>query len=147
MHSAEIKKSPLALVKRSAELISGHATEHIPANLFGIYVLYVHRKSTNKYDVQYIGTANRKNRQDIKSAIQEHKKNDTPLWTHFSTYELWDRILDEDQYHINELFKRIYKEDSKARIHISRHKKQKTDETTYIPRELFANFIKTTLQK
>lgn len=147
MRNADMKRAQLTLVKRSAEFIPAHATKYVPANFFGIYVLYVHRKSTNKYDVQYIGTANRRNKQDIKKALQEHILNNKPLWTHYSAYELWDKILDEDQYHVDELFKRIYKKDSKARLHISRHKKQETDETTYLPRELFAHFVKAALQK
>ena len=138
----EPKKGQLTLVKHVGEFIPTSEAKHIPKNLFGIYVLYLHRKITNKYDVQYIGTANHKNGKNIKAALNDHIDKEQPLWTHVSTYELWDTIGNDDQHHIEELFKHIYRKDSKNRIHVSKHKKQETDETSYMPREMFSDFVK-----
>jgi len=135
-----LKNNIPALVKRIVEYIPAHAITHIPADLFGIYVLYVHHESTDKYDVKYIGRANRKNGRDLRLALQEHIKDNAFLWTHCSTYELWD-VFDEDRSLVDELFEHIHKQDSKVRHHISRHKEQATDEISYIPKEIFANFI------
>lgn len=107
-------ESELRLVKRIAEFIPKDRAKLLPRMLRGIYVLYKQRPNGGrlKYDVQYVGMATAGMRSRLLSHTRSKRKG--KLWTHFSAYEVWDNIRDEEVVELEGLFRHIYRKDSAA---------------------------------
>ena len=50
----------------------------------------------------------------IRGRLKSHRKKKEGLWSHFSIFEVWDNIRDEEIRELEGLFREIYKEDSSA---------------------------------
>jgi len=113
-----MEQSDLRLVKRSAEFIQKEKASSLPRRLRGIYVLYKHRRGSrgDKYDVLYVGMATTGRRGGMRGRLLSHAKSKRKrnLWTHFSAFEVWDNIRDEEVAELEGLFRHIYRNDSKA---------------------------------
>ena len=107
-------ESELRLVKRCAELRPKEHMNHLPRKLRGIYVLYQQRRVQGrlKYDVRYVGMAKAGIRGRLNSHAKSKRKGN--LWTHFSAFEVWDNIRDEEVAELEGLFRHIYQKDSSA---------------------------------
>ena len=93
----------------------------LPRKLRGIYVLYRLRPArgrirTEKYDVLYVGMATAGRRGGMRGRLSSHKRSRRKgnLWTHFSVFEVWDNIRDEEIAELEGLFRHIYRKDSAA---------------------------------
>jgi hypothetical protein len=90
----------------------------VPRQRRGIYVLYQHRKQSgrDKYDVVYVGMTVTGRRGGIRGRLKSHFKSKSKrnLWTHFSVFEAWDNIRDEEIVELEGLFRHIYRDDSQA---------------------------------
>jgi hypothetical protein len=66
------------------------------------------------YDVVYIGMAC--GRSGIKSRLRSHRrsKKKGALWTHFSAFEVWPNIREEEIAELEGLFRQIYRKDTRA---------------------------------
>lgn len=109
-----MQKSELRLIKNVLEYIPQKEVDVIPKRTRGIYVLYK-RKGAKKaqshhYDFVYIGMAST----GIGGRIRKHKKYKGHLWTHFSLFEVWDNISDQEIEELEGLFRHLYRFDSKA---------------------------------
>lgn len=65
----------------------------------------------------------RKGRVGIRRRLDSHRrsKRKGPLWTHFSVFEVWDNIRDEEIAELEGLFRHIYRRDSNAnRLNLQR---------------------------
>lgn len=106
--------SQLRLIKHSLEYLPQDEKLRIPKRTRGIYVLYKQRgrKSDERhhYDFVYIGMATSSIRQRINSHIK--KKGD--LWTHFSFFEVWDNVQNQEIAELEGLFRHLYRYDSRA---------------------------------
>jgi hypothetical protein len=89
----------------------------IPSGTRGVYAL-LDQRSVKEFDVVYIGMAPRGG---IRSRIKSHKKSETKIWTHFSIFEVWDNIGENEVEELEGLFREIYRKDSFA----NRFNKQK----------------------
>ena len=80
----------------------------------GIYVLYDYDGKQNKYNVVYVGMA----RVGIRGRLWSHARSLTKqnLWSHFSAFEVWDNIRDEEIAELEGLFRHIYRRDSQAMV-------------------------------
>ncbi len=110
-------KSVLRLVRRSAEFIPKERITELPRGLRGIYVLYRHRSGRKvRYDVLYVGMATAGRRGGVRGRLSSHAKSRRKgkLWTHFSVFEVWDNIRDEEIVELEGLFRHIYRRDSAA---------------------------------
>lgn len=109
-------QSELRLIKRCAEFIPKENTKSLPRRLRGIYVLCRHlrRRSKEKYDVLYVGMASAGRRGGIRGRLTLHARRKGRLWTHFSAFEVWDNIRDEEVKELEGLFRHIYRHDSQA---------------------------------
>jgi hypothetical protein len=114
--------SELRLIKRSAEYIerSLDNIKPVPKRTRGIYVLY--KKSPNKlkpkgdaYDVVYIGMAGGEIKAGIGGRLRSHHKKKKG-WTHFSVFEVWDNIREEEVRELEGILRHIYCKDSRANI-------------------------------
>jgi hypothetical protein len=88
----------------------------LPRRLRGIYVLYKHRRERgrDKYDLLYIGMASAGRRGGIRGRLWSHFKKKGDSWTHFSAFEVWDNIRDEEVAELEGLFRHIYRRDTRA---------------------------------
>jgi hypothetical protein len=116
-------QSELRLIKRCTEFVSKEEVRSIPRRLRGIYVLYKERvrQKSQKYDVVYVGMAKAGRRGGIRGRLWSHFKRKGDLWTHFSAFEVWDNIRDEEVAELEGLFRHIYRLDTRAnRLNIQR---------------------------
>ena len=88
----------------------------------GIYVLYRRRRPrgdhrTRRFDVVYIGPAN----VSVRRRLQSHVRQKGDEWTHFSLYEVWDNIRQDEIAELEGLFRHIYRFDFHAnRLNIAK---------------------------
>lgn len=116
-------QSPLRLVKHYTELQGIDAVDEVPKMLRGIYVLYQHKRRQGKsfYNVVYVGMAAAGRRGGIRGRLRKHREKKADLWTHFSLFEVWDNIRDEEIRELEGLFRHIYKKDMQAnRLNVAR---------------------------
>jgi hypothetical protein len=113
-------QSELRLIKQIAEFIPKADAARLPRMLRGIYVLYKFRRRRHRevYDVLYVGMAAAGRRGGLRSRLIRHRssKKRGHLWTHFSAYEAWDNIRDEEIVELEGLFRHIYRKDSAANV-------------------------------
>ena len=112
--------SELRLIKNSLEFVPKAEITRVPIRVRGIYVLYRHRRKRNAngepievFDVVYVGMA-RGNRTGVTQRLQAHRRNKGDLWTHFSVFEVWDNVREEEVEELEGLFRHLYRFDSKA---------------------------------
>jgi hypothetical protein len=107
-------QSELHFFKRCAEFVPKIQVNRVPKMTRGIYVLYrsCHQRGRLKYDVQYVGMAKTGIRGRLLAHVKSKRKRD--LWTHFSAFEVWDNIRDEQIAELEGLFRHIYRKDSAA---------------------------------
>jgi hypothetical protein len=107
-------ESPLRLIKRFAEFQPKERVKWVPRRRRGLYVLYQFSESDGKkyFDVVYVGMA----KQGIRGRLEAHVKSPKKagLWTHFSAFEVWDNIRDEEIVELEGLFRHLYRKDSRA---------------------------------
>ncbi len=106
--------SELRLIKRCAEHIPQSDIKSIPAYTRGIYVLFKKHHGLDKYDVVYVGMAGGNKTACIRGRLRVHKRRKGKLWTHFSAFEVWDNIREEEIRELEGLFRHIYRKDTNA---------------------------------
>jgi len=108
-------RSELKLVKRFAEFCSRDEISRIPSRTRGIYALLKYRPRLKLYDVVYIGMSGG-DRAGIRSRLSAHarSKKKSDLWTHFSIFEVWDNITEDEVQELEGLFRQIYRKDRRA---------------------------------
>jgi len=109
-----MQKSELRLIKNALEYLPKSDINTIPRGTRGIYVLYKRRgkvsASSHHYDFVYIGMAS----SSIRARVNKHFRSKGNLWSHFSFFEVWDNISDNEIAELEGLFRHLYKFDSKA---------------------------------
>src|SRR5438445_14351 len=118
-------QSLLRLIRKCAEYIPQDRLLELPRGLRGIYVLYHRTLSRGRkpvhYDVAYVGMAWAGRRGGIRSRLRSHRRTKRHLWTHFSVFEVWDNIRDEEVAELEGLFRHIYRRDAQAnRLNVAR---------------------------
>ena len=103
-------ESPLRLIKQCAEYQPMAQIENMPVRRRGVYVLYKKRRGLDEYSVVYIGMATR----NIRRRLVRHRTQKATFWTHFSAFEVWDNIRDEEIVELEGLFRHFYKKDPTA---------------------------------
>lgn len=112
-------ESQLRLIKRSAEFQGKENLKSVPPKRRGLYVLYrKHRKDgKDKFDVVYIGMTTT----GILGRLESHQRTKRDLWTHFSVFEVWDNIRDDEIVELEGLFRHFYRKDARAnRLNVQR---------------------------
>jgi RNA-splicing ligase RtcB len=107
-------QSLLRLIKRCTGFLPKSDCRKIKRGIRGIYVLFeeVSKRGKEYYDVMYIGMARKSmNRRLITHAESKSKKS---LWTHFSVYEVWDNIRDDEIQELEGILRHIYRKDTQA---------------------------------
>jgi len=76
-----------------------------------VYALLQFRGREEKYDVVYIGMAASGG---IRSRLRSHKKSETKIWSHFSIFQVWDNVGENEVEELEGLFREIYRKDTRA---------------------------------
>ncbi|MHC4739524.1 MAG: GIY-YIG nuclease family protein, partial [Planctomycetota bacterium] len=113
--------SELRLIKHCVEYIkrSKENIENIPRKIRGIYVLYKKRskrmkpKGGNAYDVVYIGMVGGEKQAGVGGRLRSHNKQKEG-WTHFSIFEVWDNIREEEVRELEGILRHVFRKDSHA---------------------------------
>ncbi len=106
--------SELRLIKRCAEFCEKKDIKNIPPYTRGIYALFKYRPRLGKYDVVYIGMAAGTKTASIRGRLRVHLRKKGNLWTHFSAFEVWDNVSEEEVKELEGLFRHIYRKDTRA---------------------------------
>ena len=114
-------QSELRLVKRIAEFIPKERIRELPRRRRGIYVLYNKPRSSShsgkkreRYDVVYVGMAKAGKAGGIRGRLSSHKESKGDEWTHFSAFEVWDNVREDEIAELEGLFRHFYRKDSVA---------------------------------
>lgn len=105
-------KSHLKIIKASLEYRHIDELKIVPKNIRGIYALY--QKEGKFYNLVYIGMSGKGANGRLKARLKKHKENKNKNWTHFSYYEVWDNINDQEILELEGLFRQLYRYDSRA---------------------------------
>jgi hypothetical protein len=107
--------SELKFIKRFAEFRSRADIAKVPSFTRGIYALLEHRPGPNIYDVIYVGMAGGE-KAGIRGRLRSHSKSKSKsdLWTHFSIFEVWDNVTENEVKELEGLFRQIYRKDERA---------------------------------
>jgi len=105
--------SELKLIKNCVEFRHKKEVNNLPGYTRGIYVLFKYRPIQDKYDVVYIGMAAAE-KAGIRVRLKKHKYQKEGLWTHFSAFEVWDNIREDEVAELEGLFRHIYRRDNRA---------------------------------
>jgi hypothetical protein len=107
-------QSPLRLIKGCVEYIENERLFELLASARGMYVLYRGPKGParrgRKGEVVYVGMAGQGS---IRARLKLHRRR-KDTWTHFSVFEVWDNIRDEEIRELEGLFRHIYKRDTRV---------------------------------
>ena len=111
--------SELRLIKHCVEFKDKTYIKKIPLRTRGVYVLY--KKKSNKkkpkdeaFDVVYIGMAGGEKKAGIGGRLRAHVRKKPKEWTHFSAFEVWDNIREEEIRELEGILRHIFRKDSHA---------------------------------
>jgi len=105
--------SELKLIKRCVEFCAKTERRKIPWNTRGIYVL-LNKSGKDVYDVVYIGMA-RGPTSGMRGRLSSHARGTKKgEWTHFSIFEVWDNIREEEVEELEGLLRHVYRSDARA---------------------------------
>jgi hypothetical protein len=105
--------SPLRLIRNSVEYCSRNETSSVPVKTRGIYVLYKYGRRFDSYNVVYVGMAGSENA-GVRGRLKSHLRSKGDQWTHFSVYQVWDNIREEEVKELEGLFRHLYRYDHRA---------------------------------
>jgi hypothetical protein len=112
-----VPQSILRFIRRSAEFLERKDVTRIQEELRGIYVLYdgYVERGKQRYDVRYIGMS-AGNHLGIKGRLRSHikSKRKGSEWTHFSIFQVWDNVTDQEIAELEGLARHIYRHDPTA---------------------------------
>ena len=97
-------------IYRLAEFVPIDRRREVPRGTRGVYALLQQRKE--HFDVVYIGIST----SGVRGRLDKHasKKKD---WTHFSVYEVWPNVTEDELRQLEGLLRHIYRRDSRPTFH------------------------------
>ena len=109
-----MQQSELRLIRSKVEFLTRDDVDVLPKGRRGIYVLYREEsRRGKKYDVLYLGMARAGKGRGLKRRLLSHARKKRN-WTHFSVFEVWDNVRDEEVVELEGLFRHIYRYDTRA---------------------------------
>jgi hypothetical protein len=105
--------SELRLIKSVLEYQPKENIHLVPIKTRGIYALYQEGQGGKAYDLVYIGMARGKE-SGLRGRLSSHNRRKRNLWSHFSAYEVWDNISEEEVEELEGLFRHLFRYDSRA---------------------------------
>ncbi len=105
--------SELRLIKHFMEHLPKTEIPNVPGYTRGIYVLFKYIKKKKMYDVVYIGMAGGE-KAGIRGRLKKHEVKKGRFWSHFSIFQVWDNIREEEVAELEGIFRHIYRKDTRA---------------------------------
>jgi hypothetical protein len=105
--------SPLRLIRNATEFCTKKQINEVPRYTRGIYVLYKYRRHYDAYNVVYVGMAGGEFA-GIRGRLYRHSKDKGDQWSHFSVFEVWENIQEDEVKELEGLFRHLYRYDHKA---------------------------------
>src|ERR1700675_4514242 len=114
MKLVSARPNGLRLIFRCAQWIPKSSRNRIPPRVRGIYALHCYGKKLkkDKFDVAYIGMSSGKS--GIRSRLAAHARNKGSEWSHFSLFEVWPNISEDEISELEGLFREIFRKDAHA---------------------------------
>lgn len=106
-HKRKVPRKYPKLIMRCVEYIHKSRIGEIPKGIRGIYSLL--DKRGDYYNVVYVGLSNK----DIRYRLWAHARTKSQ-WSHFSIYEVWINISEEQIDELEGLIRQIYRKDKRA---------------------------------
>jgi hypothetical protein len=66
------------------------------------------------YDVVYVGMAGGEIKSGIGGRLRSHIRKKKKQWTHFSAFEVWDNIREEEVRELEGVLRHLYRKDTRA---------------------------------
>ena len=85
----------------------------MPRYTRGIDVLYKYGHHFDSNNVVYVGMAGGDSA-GVRGRLQKHKISKWDAWTHFSVYQVWDNIREEEVQELEGPFRHLYRYDHRA---------------------------------
>ena len=104
--------SELRLIKSVLEFQPIDNIKRVPLQTRGIYALY-HKDGDKVYNLVYIGMARGK-KSGIRGRLAMHNRRKRDLWTHFSMFEVWDNIREDEIEELEGPFRHLFRFDATA---------------------------------
>jgi hypothetical protein len=113
-----MSQSKLRFIKRSAEFLDREEASRLKHQLRGNYVLYKKappEQGKDKFDVRYVGMS--AGRRGMAGRLYGHKRSRRRgnEWTHFSVFEVWDNVTDQEIAELEGLARHIFRKDPTAK--------------------------------
>lgn len=105
--------SELRLIKRFIEYVPKKQWVEVPPRVRGIYALYKYRRRNKAYNVVYVGMSGGP-ATGVRGRIKNHFIKKAELWTHFSIFQVWDNVREEEVRELEGILRQIYRKDAKA---------------------------------
>ena len=110
-----MRRDVLRFFKRCAEFLEQDKIAGLPRGLRGIYVLYNKQESKRRrhvYDLKYVGMSS----SGIAGRLRSHRrsKRKTGEWSHFSVFEVWDNVTNQEIAELEGLARHLYRFDPTA---------------------------------
>lgn len=115
-----VRFSKIRFFKTIYERIEKSHYQSIPHRIRGIYALL--KKENNNFNVVYIGMSTTGISSRIRRHLKSKRKKD--LWSHFTIFEVYNNIYDNEIKELEGLFREIYRKDKRANI-LNKQKKFK----------------------
>jgi len=106
--------SELRLIKHCLEFRNKEDVYKLRRRIRGIYALFKYRPKLDKYDVVYIGMAGGEKKAGIGGRLRSHIRKKPKEWTHFSAFEVWDNIREQEVRELEGILRHVYRKDSHA---------------------------------
>ena len=104
-------ETPMRLIKRCAEYRPRSEINLVPAGTRGIYVLLKKKRGRERrFDVVYVGMT----RRGIRARLSSHARAKTDLWDHFSLFEVFENIRDQEIEEFEGLLRHLFRRDERA---------------------------------
>jgi hypothetical protein len=110
-----MSQSILSFIRRSGEFIERGNWSRLPQGVRGIYVLYrgYVERGMARYDVLYIGMS--RGQKGVRSRLRSHTRSKRKgKWTHYSVFEVWSNITDQEIEELEGFARHIYRHDPTA---------------------------------
>jgi hypothetical protein len=138
-----MKPSELRLISKCGQWLPKELRNQIPKGIRGIYALHCFSPRSGKHDVVYIGMANGK--RGIRSRLGSHarSKRKGNQWSHFSFFEVWPNITENEIQELEGLFREIYRKDTHANRLARQKRYRKLRNVRVSQNEIKAGILKT----
>ena len=105
--------SELRLIKECGEFIPKSQINKVPNDARGIYTLLSEKRvrGQKRYSVLYVGMAEKG--EGIRRRLRRHRRRKQigKKWSHFSYFQMWDNIREEEIREIEGLIRHMYRKD------------------------------------